>query len=368
MITIKELRTKPYAKAIEVYLVFRILTALFVSVGALIGGHSPLYVLRSWDGKWYNLIVLHGYPHVLPTVNGLVQQNTSAFSPLWPMIIRYLSWVSFINPIVLGLILSATTGLLATLAVAKLTERLSERETAERAAMLFVLSPGAFIFSMIYCEGLLISLMVLSMIALFDRRWWRAGVAAALATLTSPAALPLVAPFAYVAFKELKNRNWKPLLATAMVPLGFIGFIAFLWHQTGQFLAWNRTERDGWTAYASLRFPFHVLANFLFDPIRPTLQWHMLFWCTIFAGVAAWLVWQSKLVIELRILGIAFIALFISSHPVGFRPRFWEITFPIVMALAMRYSGEKYRRLVVISSVLLVILTINNFSSPAIFP
>lgn len=368
MITIKELRAKPYAKAIQVYLLFRVLTAFFVSIGALIGGHSPLYVLRSWDGKWYNLIVLHGYPHVLPTVNGLVQQNTSAFSPLWPIIIRYLSWVTFINPIVLGLILSATTGLLATLAVAKLTERFSNRETAERAAMLFVLSPGAFIFSMIYCEGLLISLMVLAMLSLDEKRWWRAGGGAALATLTSPAALPLVAPFAYVALRELRSKNWKPLVATAMVPLGFIGFIAFLWHHTGQFLAWNRTERDGWTAYASLRFPLHVLANFLFDPVRPTLQWHMLFWCTLFAGLAVWLIWKSKLSTELRLLGIACIALFVSSHPVGFRPRFWEITFPLVMALALRYDGEKYRRLVIISSVLLVILTINNFSSPAIFP
>ncbi len=368
MITIKELRTRPYAKAIEVYLAFRIVTASLVSIGAVIGGHSPLYVLRSWDGKWYNLIVLHGYPHLLPTVNGLVQQNTSAFSPLWPMMIRYLSWVTFINPIIVGLILSAATGLLATLAVAKLTERVSNRETAERAAMLFVLAPGAFIFSMIYCEGLLITLMVLSMLALLERRWWRAGLVAGLATLTSPAALPLVVPFAYVAFKELRSKNWHPLFATALVPLGFVGFVAFLWHQTGQLLAWNRTERDGWTAYASLRFPLHILANFLFDPIRPTLQWHMLFWCTLFAGVALWLIWKSKLPSEVRLLGVSCIALFVASHPVGFRPRFWEITFPIVMALALRYEGEKYRRLVIISALLLVILTINNFSSPAIFP
>lgn len=368
MITVKELRTKPYAKAVEIYLAIRIATAFFVSIGALIGGHSPLYVLRSWDGKWYTLIALHGYPHVLPTVNGLVQQNTSAFSPLWPMLVRYVSWITFSNPIVIGLILSAATGLLATICVAKLTERISSRETAERAAMLFVLSPGAFIFSMIYCEGLLISLTVLAMMALLEKRWWRAGLAGALATLTSPAALPLLAPFLFVALRELRKKNWRPLLSTALVPVGFVGFLGFLWHQTGQLLAWNRTERDGWTAYASLRFPLHVLANFLFDPIRPTLQWHMLFWCIIFAGVAVRLIWKSKLILELRILGVAFIALFVTSHPVGFRPRFWEITFPIVMALALRYEGDKYRRLVTISAILLVILTINNFSSPAIFP
>jgi hypothetical protein len=368
MTTIKELRARPYAHAIEAYLGFRLLTATLVSIGALISGHSPLYVLRSWDGKWYNLIVLHGYPHVLPTINGMVQQNTTAFSPLWPMIIRYLSWVTFINPVVLGLLLSAVTGLLATLAVAKLTERISDRETAERAAMLFVLAPGAFIFSMIYCEGLLITLMVLSVLALSERRWWRAGVLAGLATLTSPAALPLVIPFAYVALKELRLKNWRPLAATALVPTGFIAFLLFLWHQTGQLLAWNHTERDGWRAYASIRFPFHVLAYFLFDPIRPSLQWHMLFWCTLFAGVAIWLIWKSPLPTELRLLGVGFIVLFLSSDPVGFRPRFWEITFPLVMALALRYQGEKYRRLVILSTVLLVILTINNFSSPAIFP
>lgn len=368
MTTIKELRSKPYGQAVEVYLAIRVVTAFFVSIGALIGGHSPLYVLRSWDGKWYNLIVLHGYPHVLPTVNGLVQQNTSAFSPLWPMIIRLVSWITFANTIVLGLILSALTGILATIAVTTLAARLSNEVVARRAALLFVLSPGAFIFSMIYCEGLLITLMVWSMIALFDRRWWRAGVLAGLATLTSPAALPLVVPFAYVAFIEIRKKNWHPFFATALVPSGFIGFLLFLWHQTGDLLAWNRTERDGWTAYASLRFPFHVLANFLFDPIRPTLQWHMLFWCTLFAGLAAWLIWKSTLPRELRLLGVSFIALFVTSHPVGFRPRFWEITFPLVMALALRYEGEKYRRLVIISSILLVILTIDNFSSPAIFP
>jgi hypothetical protein len=94
----------------------------------------------------------------------------------------------------------------------------------------------------------------------------------------------------------------------------------------------------------------------------------MLFWCTVFAFVALWLIWKSALPTEIRLLGVACILLFLSSHPVGFRPRFWEITFPLVMALAMRYEGEKYRRLVIISTVLLVILTVNNFSSPAIFP
>jgi Glycosyltransferase family 87 len=368
MTRIKELRSRPYAQAIEIYLALRLLTALLVSIGALIARHSPLYVLRSWDGTWYNRIVLHGYPHVLPVVDGLIRQNTSAFSPLWPMLIRYLSWVTFINPIVLGLFLSALTGLLATLSVAKLTERLTDRETAERAALLFVVAPGAFIFSMIYCEGLLITLMVFAVLALMDRRWWRAGVLAGLATLTSPAALPLVVPFAYIALKELRNKNWQPLFATALVPTGFIGFLLFLWHQTGQLLAWNHTEHDGWGGYASVRFPFHVLANFLFDPIRPTLQWHMLFWCTLFGFVALWLIWKSALPTEIRLLGVSFILLFLCSHPVGFRPRFWETTFPLVMALAMRYQGEKYRRLVILSTVLLVILTVNNFSSPAIFP
>ena len=56
------------------------------------------------------------------------------------------------------------------------------------------------------------------------------------------------------------------------------------------------------------------------------------------------------------------------SQPVGLRPRFLMLAFPLVIALGTRYQGRTYRWLVAVCVVLLTFMTVFEASSLAVFP
>ena len=56
------------------------------------------------------------------------------------------------------------------------------------------------------------------------------------------------------------------------------------------------------------------------------------------------------------------------SLPVGLRPRFLMLAFPMVMAVGTRYSGRTHRILVAASVVLLALMTVLEAGSNAVFP
>jgi hypothetical protein len=56
------------------------------------------------------------------------------------------------------------------------------------------------------------------------------------------------------------------------------------------------------------------------------------------------------------------------SQPVGLRPRFLMLAFPVVIALGTRYEGRTHRWLVAASAVLLAGFTVLELASRAVFP
>ncbi len=47
---------------------------------------------RELGRQWYRTIVEHGYPQHLPTLHGVVQENSWAFYPLYPSLVRLVMW------------------------------------------------------------------------------------------------------------------------------------------------------------------------------------------------------------------------------------------------------------------------------------
>src|SRR3954454_9675051 len=47
-----------------------------------------------WDGSWYTVIAEHGYPSVLPTVDGHVVYSSIAFFPVFPAMVRGVVWAT----------------------------------------------------------------------------------------------------------------------------------------------------------------------------------------------------------------------------------------------------------------------------------
>jgi len=354
--------------ALLVYVACRLVTVAFLAVVNLFTHHGLLGQLDIWDGEWFLAIVHHGYPAHLPMVAGHVAANPSAFFPLFPLVVKAVS-LTGLSPGAVALVLSAATGATAVYGVGVLARRLGGDAAGQRAALLFAVFPGTFAFSLAYSEGIVITCVSLGLVALLDRRWLLAGVLGALATASSPVALAFVVSCAWCGIHELvTRRRWQALLAPLLAPLGFVAFMAYLAVHTGQLSAWRLTERGGWKSYPSLLYPFRILGRFVVNPLGPTLTGQILVVGTVAAVVGIVLMVREHQPVPVLLYGICAVGGAAISQPVGLRPRFLMLAFPMVVALGTRYEGRAHRWLVVVSAALLTGFSVLELVSWAVFP
>jgi hypothetical protein len=267
------------------------------------------------------------------------------------------------------LLVSAGTGLAAVVAVGLVVREYAGDDAAQRGTLLFALCPGTFVFSLAYSEGIVITCVALGLLALLRHRWWVAGILGLLATGTSPIALAFVVSCAWCAgIAVLRERNWRSLLAPVMAPLGFVAYQVWLWAHTGVLSAWRLTERSGWQSYPSVVYPVHILATFLFDPVAPTETGQILFAGTVVTVIGAILAVRQRQPAPVLTYGLAAAALAAVAAPVGLRPRFIMLTFPLVVAIGTSVRGRAYPWVVALSACLLVAMTVLELASSAVFP
>lgn len=363
------LRALPYARAMGVYVALRLLTLIAVAIGNLSTHHGWVSDLSTWDGAWYLRAVYHGWPSHLPYVNGHVAGSSIAFFPLFPLLLRTLAHVTGLGAATIGVLVSGLSGLGAVYGIGALTARFAAPEKAERAALLFAVSPGSFVFSLIYAEGILLIVMIVGVIALLERRWLLAGILGAIASITSPVGLAFATTCAVTSVAAIvQRREWRSLAAPVLAPVGFVAWMAYLWHHTGTIMAWRLTEREGWNSYPSLLYPLRILAKFLFNPLSPTMTGQILFWGTLVALALTVLAFRERQPLPVLAYAVSAVVLFAISSPVGLRPRFLMLAFPLTIAAATHFEGRRYRVVVAISLVALILMSVETLTSWAVFP
>lgn len=354
--------------AVVVYLACRVLTVVGVAIADRTTHNSIVADLTTWDGAWFLRAVRHGYPAHLPMVDGHVAANPIAFFPLVPLIVRGLDSLG-LDPGVAALVLSGVTGATAVVAVGFLARRMAGDTAAGRAALLFAVFPGTFAFSFVYSEGIVVTCVGFGLIALLDRRWWLAGMLGAVATAASPVALAFVVSCAWCGIRAAwADRRPGALAAPVLAPLGFMAYMAYLWAHTGTLNVWRLTERGGWASFPSATYPFRIVWTFLRDPVSPTLTGQILVAGTVAAVIGVVLMVKEHQPVPVLLYGICAAGAAAVSQPVGLRPRFLMLAFPLVIALGTRYRGWTHRILVAASCVLLVLMTILETGSHAVFP
>ncbi len=358
----------PFSRALLVYLAVRLVTLAAVAIGNLVTHHGLVDDLSTWDGAWF-LRAASGWPSHLPTSHGQVLANPVAFFPFFPLLLRLLHDLTGLSPRGIGLVVSGLGGALAVVAVGWLTRSYAGEEAGERAALLMALSPGAFVFSLIYNEGLVISLAAFGLLALTQRRWVLAGALGALATFTSPVGLVLALCAAWAAVEAIwRRREWRALWAPLLSPLGILSWLAYLQVHTGTWRSWQLTERGGWKSYPSLLYPVRVLGRFLTNPLSPTMTGQILVAGTVVAVYLLVVAWRDRQPTLVRLYGTAAVALFAISAPVGLRPRFLMLAFPLAMAAAVHWRGRRFAVVVALSASALALMTIETLTSWAVFP
>lgn len=204
-------------------------------------------VLTAWDGPFYLGIVHDGYPSHLPIVDGHVVASNVAFFPGYPLLVRLVSPLTPFSTAIDALLVSALLSLAAVWLFALLVEQTWGAEAGRRAAFVIALFPGSFALSLVYSEALLLCAGAAALVFAGRRRWALAGIAGAVATAARPNGIEITAGLAVAAIVAWRERRaWQPAAAAATSALGIVGFLGYLWWQTGSAVAWFRTEHDAW--------------------------------------------------------------------------------------------------------------------------
>lgn len=221
------------------------------------GGSHAWDVLTSWDGWWYRQIAEHGYdPRLIPAAGGSghwsIEQNSAAFFPLYPGLIRLVSEITGLGSFGAGLTVSIAASFLAAAGIHAVTVRLAGHRTGVYAAGLWAVWPGSGAEWTVYSDSLFIALAAWTCHAVLTRRWIPAGFLCLTAGLSRPSSVTLIAAVVLAGLVAAWHREdgvKRPLAAAALAPLGFLGYVAWVGAEAGNPRAFFLLESDAWAHY-----------------------------------------------------------------------------------------------------------------------
>jgi hypothetical protein len=244
---------------------------------AIVMGHGSLEngILSPWD-RWdaphYTDIAVFGYlandPGTLVGPNGYRQVYPGdldlyiVFYPLFPWIVGAVTAL-IAAPVVAAFLVTGV----ASLFVAPLLRRLVAVDlgavVGARSAYFLLVFPTAYFLHIGYTEALFLALALGSFWLARTDRWWLAGGAAALATLTRVNGLlllPALGVEAWLQWRADPARRLRPeWLAIGGVVIGFAAYLALNAAVYGDALAFARIQREHW--FKELAPPWHGIGG-----------------------------------------------------------------------------------------------------------
>lgn len=296
-------------------------------------------VLTSWDGAWYLKIVRLGYPqHVQANVTFNVDDARAAFFPGYPSLVRIVDVILPGGDVLAALFVNFVLGFVAIWLVGLIARKLYDEAIAEKSMVLMALFPGSFVLSFAYSEALLITLAAACLWFLLERRWWWAGVFAALATMTRPNGLALVLACAVAAFLAIKrDRDWKSLIAVVLAPLGWIGFQLWLGVHSHEWGVWFRVQSEAWKEGTSFGWTaLHRSVDAIAHPLSSPADLITAV-STVTMLVLLWMLWRYRLPWPIVAYIAGVLLLMLLPKTVTARPRFLYTAFPLLIPAAVYF-------------------------------
>jgi hypothetical protein len=143
-----------------------------------------------------------------------------------------LHWLG-LPPLVALVVIGSLAGLGCLLAFEHLARLDYEPGMARQATLLLAFSPMAFVLFVPYTEGLFLLWSILCLLWARQSKWWLAGLAGALATLTRQQGVFLLLPMAWELFAQTGHRpwqmlrNWRDWLALSLIPAGLLLWMVY---------------------------------------------------------------------------------------------------------------------------------------------
>ncbi|GAA0663437.1 membrane protein [Kitasatospora atroaurantiaca] len=219
------------------------------------GGAHSWDVLQSWDGWWYEQVAANGYhPQLVPLTGQWLthDQNSAAFFPLYPGLMRLVSDCTGLGLYGAGMLISVLASFAAAAGIFAITAKLTDRRTGVIAAALWGVFPGSGAEWAVYSDSLFVALAAWACYAVLTHRWLAAGVITFVAGLNRPTATALIAALgvaAMVALYRGRDGVTGPLAAMVIAPLGLAGYIVWVGWRMGDLTGYFTLQRGAWLHY-----------------------------------------------------------------------------------------------------------------------
>jgi len=207
-----------------------------------------------WDAGWYWGIAERGYFY------NPGQQSSVAFFPAYPLLERAGGFVLG-NTLTAGIVITALSGLGTAMVFFRWCRDRLDQQSARTAVLLLLLFPfSLYLVGVAYSDALFLFAVTSAFLLLERDRPLLAGLAGAVATATRPVGVAVVAGLWLLALKRrgVLGRGGKPLAerlkslrprdaGLLLAPLGLLFYVAYLWWQFGNPLAFIEVLRaPGW--------------------------------------------------------------------------------------------------------------------------
>ncbi|MFB6551641.1 hypothetical protein [Streptomyces sp. NPDC056405] len=263
---------RPYLPALVLYGVTKLVgLVVFASLLEYAGdykGKNPRFgggahwwdVLATWDGWWYLQVAEHGYSPSLVRLGGdglfTVQQNSVAFFPLYPALIRMVSETTGLGLYGSGILVSVVSSFVAAAGIFAVVRLVAGARAGTVAAGLWAVAPGAGVEWAVYSESLFVAIAAWACYAVMTGRWVTAGLLAFTAGLNRPTSAVLIGAVGLAALVTLARPAGRrehgvrgPVYAMIVAPLGLFSYIAWVGYRTGEATAYFTLQREGWAHF-----------------------------------------------------------------------------------------------------------------------
>ncbi|AWK11179.1 hypothetical protein DDQ41_22205 [Streptomyces spongiicola] len=344
------------APALLGYAAVRALGTAILLVAAAAQGKDALHRLNGrWDSVWYVRIAENGYGYDVTLPDGGVHSDL-AFFPLLPALERGVSEVLPVGAATAGLAIGWLAAFAAAWGIHAVGAHVAGQRAGVLLAVLWGVYPTAFVQSMAYTETLFTALAAWSLYAVLTDRWIAAGTLCALAGLTRPSAVALVAALGVTTLVRLFRRDltWRTVFGVAIAPLGWLGYVAFV-----------AVRRGGPTAYFEVQAAWGneidggvALARFVGGHLTGPAPLAGAGLVAVI-GLLGWVLWlcvkqRQPLPLLGYTAGIVVISL-IGAAYFGSRPRLIMPAFPLLLPAATALAGPARRSAAVVVVALLAV-------------
>jgi Mannosyltransferase (PIG-V) len=304
-----------------------------------------------WDSGWFLRIAEHGYD----------VKETSAFFPLYPLVVRAVS-AAVGSTLVAGLLVSLVSAGVAAILLLKVAREVIGEDAAGDAVLYLALYPIAFVFTGVYADGLFLALALGSFVAAMRGRAWLAGVCGGLAVLTRLIGIALVPALLYLLWKRQSPRRaarWA--LPMLLLPCALEGYRLYLRHRFGDSLAFVHVLKAHWTRatphwgplgglWEAIRAGSSGAATLVRDlpaasgspgglaQADQLATWNLVH--LVLLGCVLWLTWVAwrrlgtAFGLYALVVALALLSTTVHSFPLQSFPRYVLADFPLFLALA----------------------------------